>query len=470
MKKIYLLLFMLSAVFAFSACSDDNDDATPSCPVNGYSVPATAKAGTSLTIPGTGYTEGAKIILKNAQNQETQAENTQIGDGGITVTLPASLAAGNYKVILRQSGDWELGTITLEAAGPIEGLSIPATATAGDNITIGGKGFDENTSIYLENDELTIDELIVSNVTATGLNLQIPAILAGGSYRVMLAQGDGIRLGNITIIAKTEPCVISSIVKISNYENDSLLFHYTAGKLSSIVSKTYEEWTYNIEYPSTTSMKLSYTPAYGFPISYEYTLSNGRVITELMKTQETLYDDQGMETGTIDKTFENTYSYTAENYLQQISQKPDDNGYDTLYFNYNGGQLQELIISQSSPVMEPDPEFPNEEVTSTSVTSTKAIDTYLTEYTFSYAQQIENLAAFDVMSVILNQIDGSEKEYLVRLLGIGGKYPTQLPTSYTAWGDEQEIKYTVINGYVTKIVFPNEEYPEESITFRFAYQ
>lgn len=468
MKNFYLLLVMICSICAFTACSDDKDDPTPTCPVTGYSVPATAVAGSTISIPGTGYVAGAQIILKNSQNLETLASNIEVSATAIGMTIPSSLAAGSYKVILRQSGDWELGTITVEAAGPIEDLNIPEYGAAGEKITIQGKGFNENTKIYLESDELTADELVISDVTASGLTFTIPAILPGGSYRVMLDQGDGIKLGLITITEKTTPCVVSRIVKIQEWGNDSTIFNYTNGKISSIDFK-FDEKRYEIDYQSENSIVVTYTPIYDyeFPKTWEYTLENGRVTTAIIKTQEAAYDDQDNELPPVNKTYEYTYEYTPENYLAQINQMPDNSGYDTLFFSYNNGQIQELTRSSSSPVMEPDPD---EEITPASVLSTQEIDTYRETYTFSYAKTINNTAAFDVMSVILyNKIVGNDDERLVRMLGIGGKFPTQLPTSYDSYG-EHEINYTTLNGYVTKIVFPDVEYPEATETYRIEYQ
>lgn len=462
MKKIYFLLVMLSTICAFTACSDDDGDDAPTCPVTGYSVPETINAGNTLTITGTGYIASAKIILQNAQNKETQAENLQLVVNGITVTIPSSLAAGSYKVILRQAGDWELGKITVEAAGPIQDLIIPGSATAGDKITIAGIGFPENTNIYLESDDFTTDEVIVSDITATGLSITIPAIMPAGSYQVMLDQEDGIKLGMITISEKATPAVISRIIKIQEYGNDSIIFNYTNGKISSINFITYENKIYDIEYKADNSVEVTYVPsedASGAPLTYNYILTDGRVTTSSLKTKEYDYDyDTGEETET-DKTYSYSYEYNSGNYLLQINQTPDnDFGYDTLTFNYEQGKIQKFVITTTSPLKEE----------ATAALDTKAVESFTLEYPFTYAKEINNTKGFDVMSVIMWQIGGRENEYLTRFLGIGGKYPAQLPTSYFQYGDK-EINYTIVNGYITKIVFP-EEYVEDTVTYRLEYQ
>lgn len=461
MKNFYLLLVMLSTICAFTACSDDEGEDTPTCPVTGYSVPGTITAGNTLTITGTGYVAAAKIILQNAQNQETQAENLQLVANGISVTIPSSLAAGSYKVILRQAGDWELGSITVEAAGPIQAVVIPENATAGDKITIEGKGFAENTKIYLESDEFTADEIIVSDITATGLSITIPAIMPGGSYRVMLDQGDGIKLGIITISEKTTPAVISRIIKES-FTNDSIIFNYTGGQISSINFISSENKTYNIDYTSGNTVVVNYSPSeedYSSPLAYEYTLTDGKVATSSLKTTETQYNEKDETEVEIDVTYKYSYEYTSEDYLLHINQEANDNfGYDTLNFKYDNGKILNLAIITTSPIKE-------EEI---SALNTKATDSFTLEYPFSYEKEINNTPAFDAMSIIMYQIGGRENEYLIRFLGIGGKYPTQLPTSYNSYG-KHEINYTIVNGYITKITFPAQE-AEETVTYRIEYQ
>lgn len=462
MKKIYLLLVMLSTICAFIACSDDDGDDTPTCPVTGYSVPGTITAGDLLTIPGTGYVASAKIILQNAKNEETPADNLQLVTNGIAVTIPASLAAGSYKVILRQAGDWELGSITVEAAGPIQGLVIPENATAGEKITIEGKGFAADTKIYLESDEFTSDQVIVSDITATGLSITLPAIMPGGSYRVMLDQEDGIKLGIITISEKPAPAVISRIIKEQSFGNDSIVFNYTGGKIASINFIGYENKMYNIDYIAGNTITVDYIPAeddFSPSLAYEYTLTDGKVTTSSLKTTEMQYDDDGNETEEIDVIYKYSYEYNSENSLLQINQEPaNDFGYDTLHFNYDNGKIQKLVIITSSPIKEE----------AASASNTKATESFTLEYPFTYTKEIDNTPAFDVMSVIMYQIGGRENEYLLRFLGIGGKYPTQLPTSYFQYGDH-EITYNVVNGYITKITFP-AEYAEDTVTYRIEYQ
>lgn len=461
MKNFYLLLVMLSTICAFTACSDDEGEDTHTCPVTGYSVPGTITAGNTLTITGTGYVAAAKIILQNAQKQETQTENLQLVANGITVTIPASLAAGSYKVILRQAGDWELGSITVEATGPIQDVVIPENATAGDKITIEGKGFAENTKIYLESDEFTADEIIVSDITATGLSITIPAIMPGGSYRVMLDQGDGIKLGIITISEKSTPAVISRIIKES-FTNDSIIFNYTGEQISSINFISFENKTYNIEYTAGNTIVVNYIPSeddFSSPLNYEYTLTDGKVATSSLKTTETQYNEEEETEVGIDVTYKYSYEYTSEDYLLHINQEANDNfGYDTLNFKYDNGKILNLAIITTSPIKE-------EEI---SALNTKATDSFTLEYPFSYEKEINNTPAFDAMSIIMYQIGGRENEYLIRFLGIGGKYPTQLPTSYNSYG-EHEINYTIVNGYITKITFPAQE-AEETVTYRIEYQ
>lgn len=459
MKKIYLLLLLCCSALAFTACSDDEkDDPTPVCPVTGYTLPTTAvAAGSTLTIPGTGFTAAAKIILRNSANQDTPATDLQPTEGGgITVRIPATLAAGVYTVILQQGGDWELGSITLIAAGPIKDLDIPATATAGESITIGGKGFDENTVLYLESDELTANELVISDITANGLSLKIPAILPDGTYRVMLDSGDGIRLGEITIAAKSTPARISRIIKEESFGGDTTTFQYTGGQLSSFRNfSEYTDITYTIERPSATSITLSVQDSYSeHPVVHTYTLdAAGKVTKEEILRKEQDYPDDWTpdmeDPGFVDKTSEFTYGYGAGDYLERISETLPDGEMNDLSFVYENGKITETTQSYI-------------------YTPGEAPDDYT--ITLNHAKEIGNTPGFDVMSIVMYIVNSSQQEYFVRLLGICGTHPTHLPTSFTTEWATREITYTAVNGYITKIVFPDPDDAEFTKTYRLEYE
>lgn len=101
MKK---LLFLFATLFAFTACSSDNDAVDPNqLPVKGLELPVPAegelpKAGTDLTIKGKGFNEASEIwfktvvaveaTLSRAEEGAVKAEVKSVTDAEIVVVVP----------------------------------------------------------------------------------------------------------------------------------------------------------------------------------------------------------------------------------------------------------------------------------------------------------------------------------------------------------------------------------------------
>lgn len=81
-------------------------------------VEKSVKAGETVNVKGTGWADDCQIYLLNAESESTDVENFQKTANGIQFTIPASVVAGPYTVMLKQAGDWSLGTIEVVAEGP----------------------------------------------------------------------------------------------------------------------------------------------------------------------------------------------------------------------------------------------------------------------------------------------------------------------------------------------------------------
>ena len=72
MKNIWFMLLTVCTMFAFSACSDD-DEKNPTNPVSNAKVPATVQIGEEMIITGTGFTApGIALYLEDAEKKSDE--------------------------------------------------------------------------------------------------------------------------------------------------------------------------------------------------------------------------------------------------------------------------------------------------------------------------------------------------------------------------------------------------------------
>lgn len=112
MKKIWLVMLLISSVCVFTACSDDDDDKggnNGNNPITEFYLSDEIETGESTTVLGKGFTADAKIYVENAAGDRREVENLVANAKGITFTLPSDLATGEYSLILKQNGgEWKL--------------------------------------------------------------------------------------------------------------------------------------------------------------------------------------------------------------------------------------------------------------------------------------------------------------------------------------------------------------------------
>lgn len=112
MKKIWLVMLLISSVCVFTACSDDDDDKggnNGNNPITEFYLSDEIETGEPTTVLGKGFTSDAKIFVENAAGDRREVENLVANAKGITFTLPSDLPTGEYSLILKQNGgEWKL--------------------------------------------------------------------------------------------------------------------------------------------------------------------------------------------------------------------------------------------------------------------------------------------------------------------------------------------------------------------------
>ena len=251
MKKIWLLMLMVCTVIGtFTACSSDDDgDPTPQLPVSGVSIPATAEVGGEVIIRGTGFTaSGISLYLENSSKEKT-AIDAAFSNAGVTFTVPMSLVAGVYNVILTQSGnEWTLGSITLtDADSPIISPSLPEmVVNPGKEVTLGGSGYESGDKIVLKAENTSNIEISEVTISTDGLTFTLPADCPEGDYTVSLIRGTSSWvLDNVVLTAfQYEASVITTVSPISEAV---LTYTIDDGKIiksTDAMFDNYNNWAY----------------------------------------------------------------------------------------------------------------------------------------------------------------------------------------------------------------------------------
>lgn len=188
MKKLWLMLLAGCTVGTLSACSDGDDDPKPQNPITEVSVPATAEIGGFYTVTGKGFATTAQLYLRNASGVETATTDPTVASTGITVTIPSTLAAGVYTVVVKQDGSWDLGSVRLAAAqNPVSSVELPEVIKLNKTLEIAGNGFTADSKIILETaDAAKTRTELTTTVSPTGVSCTIPSGVAAGTYNVIL--------------------------------------------------------------------------------------------------------------------------------------------------------------------------------------------------------------------------------------------------------------------------------------------
>lgn len=425
MKKVYYMLLMICTICAFTACSDDDKD-TPQSPITNPVVPQTAAVGEEITISGIGFTTNSKLFLKGSDAQMTALPVKSASETGIVVTVPGTLAAGTYKVIIQQGGDWELGTIAITSENPITEYSVPKKSLLGGAMVIKGIGFADNCKVALQ--PVLGDPVDVETVKKVdgGIEITIPANIEEGNYTVVLTQNGRWELGTTQVMSE-----IRVVIEMK------------------LMEKYFEEGEFDEFLASQMTTTLKYD-------------GQGRVIAILKKSENTdeiwdiTYTDNEVViaiSGTNgDEPIENQITFTLEN-GRAMHCIDTLNKYEYSWHYNTPGYL--LSVTDENDPDKPVVEYDYDDSDMSSCTFSG------TDISFSYnnpREDLNNQSGVDLFAFITETFTSPDLTVTARLLGISGKYPVHLPKNFTStdWG-EYKITYTKTEGEISSITLANRE-------------
>lgn len=334
MKKIWLLMLMVCTVIGtFTACSSDDDgDPTPQLPVSSVSIPATAAVGGEVIIRGTGFTaSGISLYLENSSKEKTVID-AAFSNAGVTFTVPMSLVAGVYNVILTQSGnEWTLGSITLtDADSPIISPSLPeVVVNPGKKVTLGGSGYESGDKIVLKAESTSNIEISEVTISTDGLTFTLPADCPEGDYTVSLIRGTSSWvLDNVVLTVQKAKRVKELLVDAGKDMQLLLQINYDdKGRVNHVIVDDME-WDWAFQYEASVITTVSPISEVGLT----YTIDDGKII----KSTDAMFDNY------------NNWAYTERDYLSSVVN--EENGYEdyggmNMTFTYNAdGNLEKLTM------------------------------------------------------------------------------------------------------------------------------
>lgn len=332
MKKIWMMLLMVSAVFAFSACSDDDDNKEPQNPVSITSMPKEAKIGEEFIINGTGFTTSGIILYLEDSEKERTKVDADFSNAGATFMIPA-VTSGTFEIILTQGGnEWSLGNIAIEmAANPIMTPSVPEEVIyVGHEVILGGTGYEDTDAISLKQEEGEAIVISEVTVTANGLQFTLPKDFAAGEYTVTLVRGVQSWVLPGTLNVQKEKRIKSISIdgiqpmefKMSYNDNNQLLsiemeegivwnFTYTGNKITTDACYLTDE---DVAYKEITSIEFELD-------------SDGKIIKS---TETNPYDD------TEDN---NLWSYSSNNLTSIVNEGKWYEGLNILNIQYEANNI-----------------------------------------------------------------------------------------------------------------------------------
>lgn len=405
--------------------------------------------------------------------------------------------------------DHESGPVKI----PVTDVKIPSTIKPGEVLVIEGKGFTEQSQIFLQSvNPLKMEKKSVDN---TGVTIDIPDDLATGVYFVLLQQESIWELGRVHVVTGLPSPVTETVVPEEATAGDLITIEGTGFSSDcriSIVGSTAEE-----------IMEITGRTDHTLTVRLPVMLKTGEYTLLLRQGEQ-------WELGTIRIHAKTTSARFAK--IIHVREESDGmRSVDTTLFMYREGRLESLILgteySRSKYAFEyeeglitvnnyffniydPDPETGDEggywewsdsytftvaddliinhevygepydwnydsdnHLTSVSNGSTSTVTYHYldeklesmqqdewgseTTYRFSYADQPNDKAGVgvDAMAVILYLLNNSTNELHARLLNLCGKASAVLPSEIIVKGEYVEatyrFSYKTINGYVSKI-------------------
>jgi len=181
-------------------------------------------AGSSPTLVGTNFREGATVKLQKAGQSDIIASNVVISSPTkitCTISIPATAAAGSWDVVVTNSdgtsGKKTAGfSVTAPASPTVTSITPASGNTAGSSTTLVGTNFRQGATVKLQ--KAGQSDIIASNVAVSGptkitCTFAIPATAATGSWDVVVMNSDGTsgkKTAGFSVTAPVSPKVTSS--------------------------------------------------------------------------------------------------------------------------------------------------------------------------------------------------------------------------------------------------------------------
>lgn len=183
--------------------------------------------GREVFIQWNGFEPNAQIFIKGADGEERSVEIVVVTESGLIFKAPTDITPGEYTVILKQGTVKELGRIQiLESTIPVTSVKVPDNASPGQIMLISGVGFDLSHTVILKSE--TISMALVSQPSASGLNVLIPEDVASGNYALYLSDGisEWLLIDSFQIVVKRR---LISVSRIEPYDSEiKLVSTYTS--------------------------------------------------------------------------------------------------------------------------------------------------------------------------------------------------------------------------------------------------
>ena len=435
MNKLWLILFMVSSILGFTACSDEND--SPQTPLTDVVMNSMASIGDIFTINGSGFDKtSTQIYFRNENEEEIHVKDLEFTATGIQFKVPTELTPGKYTIILKQNGTWPLGEITLLAmSNPIKNLVYPTELHMGQNMTIQGEGFNSTAKVYLEDIDGKRSEALEIISTENGLTCHVPSNLKSQAfYTIVLTQDGGEWKSEIKAVALLIKRLNSIMRPVAGY------WEYTAWSEEEPWGPTDSIWIA----PKQKISELIYDTQGRLTKIIEYTEEEGEIVGEKATTTTFEYNTVNQIKVVVHNSIEYS-SITFEVKNNQVETCTVD-GWDSYVYEwtYNEGYLTQITeAGTQEPIWE----------ATYSDYNLKDIMTYGSNIPFEYGTQY----AYGV-NVPLLLTDDTFIKY-AGFLGLTGRNSKNIPEKYYLTGSEEGIHIegsTDNDGYLTNLSLSTE--------------
>ena len=435
MNKLWLILFMVSSILGFTACSDEND--SPQTPLTDVVMNSMASIGDIFTINGSGFDKtSTQIYFRNENEEEIHVKDLEFTATGIQFKVPTELTPGKYTIILKQNGTWPLGEITLLAmSNPIKNLVYPTELHMGQNMTIQGEGFNSTAKVYLEDIDGKRSEALEIISTENGLTCHVPSNLKSQAfYTIVLTQDGGEWKSEIKAVALLIKRLNSIMIPVAGY------WEYTAWSEEEPWEPTDSIWIA----PKQKISELIYDTQGRLTKIIEYTEEEGEIVGEKATTTTFEYNTVNQIKVVVHNSIEYS-SITFEVKNNQVETCTVD-GWDSYVYEwtYNEGYLTQITeAGTQEPIWE----------ATYSDYNLKDIMTYGSNIPFEYGTQY----AYGV-NVPLLLTDDTFIKY-AGFLGLTGRNSKNIPEKYYLTGSEEGIHIegsTDNDGYLTNLSLSTE--------------